>query len=179
MTCHGETGNGDGPAAAVLNPKPKDFQDCGAMSQITDEQLFNADSDLARISHRVVFEITERADLSGIDDPRRRITDLKRSGFRVAVDDIGAGYAGLNSFVTLDPDLIKLDMMLVRNIDSDLLRQRLVRSLIDLCVDMSIDVVAEGIETPAERDTLIALGCDLFQGYLFARPELPFCTPTF
>ena len=42
MTCHGETGNGDGPAAAVLNPKPKDFQDCGAMSQITDEQLFNA-----------------------------------------------------------------------------------------------------------------------------------------
>lgn len=146
---------------------------------LEDEQLFAGDSPLAQISSRVVFEITERADLSGIDDPGRRIADLKKLGFRVAVDDIGAGYAGLNSFVTLAPDLVKLDMTLVRDIDSDPLRRRLVRSLVDLCADLAIDVVAEGIETPAERDTLVELGCDLFQGFLFARPSLPFQPPTF
>lgn len=146
---------------------------------LQDEELFSDNSELARISDRVVFEITERADLGGIDDPARRISDLKRLGFRVAVDDIGAGYAGLNSFVTLGPDLVKLDMTLVRDIDGDDLRQRLVASLVSLCRDMSIDVVAEGVETSAERAALVSLGCDLFQGYLFARPALPFCTPEF
>jgi len=86
------------------------------------------------------------------------------------VDDLGAGYAGLTSFTLLEPEFAKLDMSLIRGIDSDPKRQCIVRSMKRLCDELGIAVVAEGIETPGERDMLIALGCDLLQGYLFAKP---------
>jgi EAL domain-containing protein (putative c-di-GMP-specific phosphodiesterase class I) len=110
---------------------------------------------------------------------RERIARLRQLGFRIAIDDIGAGYSGLNSFAMIQPDVVKLDITLVRGVDEDPVKRKLVRVLGDLCQDLGILVVAEGVETPSERDTLVSLGCDLLQGYLFARPGAPFPEPTF
>jgi EAL domain-containing protein (putative c-di-GMP-specific phosphodiesterase class I) len=131
---------------------------------------------LLAMSDRVVLEITERANLTVIEDATSRLADLRERGFRVAVDDLGAGYAGLTSFATLEPDLAKLDMTLVRNIERAPVKQRLVSGLLEACADLGVAVVAEGVETVEERDTLLELGCDLLQGYLFARPGDAFPT---
>ena len=93
---------------------------------------------------------------------------------RIAVDDLGAGYAGLTSFAQLEPEFVKLDMSLVRDVHRVALKRKLIRSMTTLCKEMGIVVVAEGIETVEERDNVIALGCDLLQGYLFAKPGRPF-----
>ena len=103
-------------------------------------------------------------------DVQTRIARLREMGFRIAVDDLGAGYAGLTSFAQLEPEVVKLDMSLVRNVHSSAVKQKLVRSMTSLCSDMGIAVVAEGIEIIEERDVIIDLGCDLLQGYLYARP---------
>ena len=100
-------------------------------------------------------------------------------GFRIAVDDLGAGYAGLTSFAVLDPDIVKVDMNLVRGIESSAVKRRLVSSVVSLCREMEMMLVAEGVETAAERDVLSDLGCDLFQGFLFARPASAFYQPAF
>ena len=91
--------------------------------------------------------------------------------------DVGAGFAGLSSVVQLEPEFIKFDMALVRDIHREPTKQRLVRSMMALCRDMDVVAVAEGVETPAERDTLLELGCDVLQGYLFARPAPGFGEP--
>jgi EAL domain-containing protein (putative c-di-GMP-specific phosphodiesterase class I) len=146
---------------------------------LLDETLFDNERMLARNAHRVILEITERAKLEKIGNVQNRIARLRELGFRIAIDDIGAGYPGLNSFAMIQPDIVKLDITLVRNVEADGVKKKLVRVLTDLCHDLDITVVAEGVETVAERDTLIELGCDLFQGYLFARPGAPFPEPKF
>jgi EAL domain-containing protein (putative c-di-GMP-specific phosphodiesterase class I) len=90
------------------------------------------------------------------------------------VDDLGAGYAGLTSFIMLEPELVKLDMSLIRNIDQHSMKRSLVRSVTLLCKELGLLVVAEGVETRAERDVVVECGCDLVQGYLIARPGRPF-----
>ena len=80
----------------------------------------------------------------------------------------------MNHFTPLDTDFVKLDMSLVRDIDSHPVKQRLVESITQLCRDNGTKVIGEGVETQPEADTLIRLGCDLLQGYLIARPALPF-----
>lgn len=145
---------------------------------LLDDELFTSTSPLARYSKRVVLEITERSSLDQISDAGSRIQSLRMLGYRIALDDLGAGYAGLTTFVQLEPDLVKLDLALVRGIDADPLKQRLVATLIKLFKDLGKEVVAEGVETPAERDTLLALGCELLQGYLFAKPGPAFPTVT-
>ena len=95
-------------------------------------------------------------------------------GFRIAIDDLGAGYAGLTSFATLEPEFVKLDMSLVRDVDKNPTKKKLVRSMTSLCRDLGMLVVAEGVETLAERDVLVEAGCDLLQGYLLAKPGKPF-----
>ena len=92
----------------------------------------------------------------------------------VALDDLGAGYAGLASFAQLEPEVAKVDMAIIRGIDVSLTKQKLLGSIVSLCRDLEIQLVAEGIETEAERDTVVRLGGDLCQGYLFARPGRPF-----
>jgi hypothetical protein len=105
-----------------------------------------------------------------------RISALRELGFRIAVDDLGAGYAGLTSFARLRPEIVKLDMSLIRGVDQDPTRQHLIRSLNGACRDLGIRVVAEGVETKEERDTLVALGSNLLQGYLFSKPARAFPT---
>lgn len=147
--------------------------------ELLDDTLYDHDSSLAQSSTRIVLEITERAHLDTVPDVETRINRLRAMGFRIAIDDIGAGYSGLNSFTMLRPDLVKLDMALVRDIDKDPVKRRLAGLLVQLCEDLGIAVVGEGIETSAERDTLLELGCDLLQGYLFGRPGAPFVVPIF
>jgi EAL domain-containing protein (putative c-di-GMP-specific phosphodiesterase class I) len=112
-------------------------------------------------------------------DVRSRIGALRAAGFRIAVDDLGAGYAGLTTFALLEPDVVKLDMALVRDVHKEATKQTLVRTMIAMCKELGIVVTAEGIECAEERDALAQAGCDLMQGYLFARPGDPFPSPTF
>jgi EAL domain-containing protein (putative c-di-GMP-specific phosphodiesterase class I) len=137
---------------------------------LLDPDLHSDDTALGSVAGRVVLEITERSAITDIENARDLAMGLRNRGFRIAVDDLGAGYAGLSSFALLEPEFVKLDMTLVRDVDTSPVKQKLVKSLASLCNDMGLHVVAEGIETPAERDTVVDLGCDLLQGFLFAKP---------
>jgi EAL domain-containing protein (putative c-di-GMP-specific phosphodiesterase class I) len=141
---------------------------------LLDPTLTSPDSPLSKIAQRVVLEITERASLDEIKDTQSRIARLREMGFRIAIDDLGAGYAGLTSFALLEPEIVKLDMSLVRNVHKQSTKQKLIRSMTSLCKDMGMMVVGEGVENGEERDALLDLGCDLLQGYLFALPDRAF-----
>ena len=146
-------------------------------SELRADLLAEAIDPLMPLARRVVLEVTERASLEGgarLDDDLARIRNL---GYRIAVDDLGEGYAGLSSLVNLRPDVAKIDMSLVRDIDRAPLKRDIVAALVDMARRSGIVVVAEGIETVAERETLTDLGCDLLQGYLFAKPGPPFPAP--
>ncbi len=138
--------------------------------ELTDDSLLSPASALSAHAQSVVLELTERSSFEHVPNLRARVSLLRRLGFRLAVDDLGAGYAGLTSFAALNPHVVKLDMSLVRGADREPVKQRLIGSMATLCKEFGIMVVAEGIETPAERDTVTALGCDLVQGFLIGRP---------
>jgi EAL domain-containing protein (putative c-di-GMP-specific phosphodiesterase class I) len=143
-------------------------------TDLLDPELVSKAAPLSSIAHRVVLEITERSSIDKIGNLRERVSALRSMGFRIAVDDLGAGYAGLTSFALLEPDIVKLDMSLVRDVHKSATRRKLIHSMSALCHDMGMLVVGEGVETVEERDTLVELGCDLLQGYLFAKPGKPF-----
>ena len=155
------------PASALVfvNLHPND---------LADEDLYASDTGLAPFAHKIVLEITERAALDEIRGLRDRVERLRAIGYRIAVDDLGAGYAGLSSFAALEPDVVKADMSLVRGIDSSAVKRKVVAAIAGLAKDLGIQLVAEGIETPAERDCVVSLGADALQGYLFARPDRGF-----
>jgi EAL domain-containing protein (putative c-di-GMP-specific phosphodiesterase class I) len=123
---------------------------------------------------QVYIEVTESAAIEHFDICMSVLHELRaRGGARIVVDDFGAGYADLDRVLALQPDIVKLDMALIRNIDSLPEVQRRVRELIDTCHRLKARVVCEGIETRAELITVIELGADLGQGYLLGRPALP------
>lgn len=126
---------------------------------------------------RIIFEVTEGERVE--DGPwfAQILREYKRFGFKTAIDDFGAGYAGLKLLADFQPDLIKIDMDLIRHIDQQPAKQAIVRHLVRLCEEMRIDVIAEGIETPAERDFLRDAGIHLMQGYLFAKPAFMAVAP--
>jgi EAL domain-containing protein (putative c-di-GMP-specific phosphodiesterase class I) len=139
-----------------------------------DKQLTSPFSPLAKVASRVVLEITERTSLEGQADVRYRVAELRELGFKIAIDDLGGGHARMGTFTPLDCDYVKLDMSLVRDIDKHAMKQRLVRSVTELCREQETEVIGEGVETEAEAKVLVELGCDYLQGYLIARPALPF-----
>jgi EAL domain-containing protein (putative c-di-GMP-specific phosphodiesterase class I) len=141
---------------------------------LLDPVLHAHDTPLAELASRVVLEITERASLNKVSDLRARVASLRERGFRIAVDDLGAGYAGLSSFAQLEPDLVKLDMTLVRDVHQSSVKQKLVASMTQVCKELGMLVVAEGVECAEERDVLVGIGCDLLQGYHFAKPGKAF-----
>lgn len=120
---------------------------------------------------RIIFEVTEGERVE--DGPwfAEILREYKRLGFKTAIDDFGAGYAGMKLLADFQPDFIKIDMELIRNVDTSSVRQAIVRSLVRMCEEMNIQPVAEGIETPAEREVLYDAGIHLMQGYLFAKPS--------
>jgi EAL domain-containing protein (putative c-di-GMP-specific phosphodiesterase class I) len=142
--------------------------------ELLDDELYDPEARLSRMANRTVLEITERVGLERVPDVRGRLHRLREMGFSVAVDDLGAGYSGLTSFVQLDPQVAKLDIALVRNLHREPTKRKLVRTITSLCKELGITVLAEGIESREERDELEGLGCDLQQGYLFARPGRAF-----
>jgi EAL domain-containing protein (putative c-di-GMP-specific phosphodiesterase class I) len=154
------------PAGTLLfvNLHPRD---------LADPELTARSSPLTAVADRVVLEITERASLSGITDLAGRVDALRRLGFRIAIDDLGAGYAGLTSFAQLEPEIVKLDMSLTRGVDRSMVKQKLISSFSALCRELGMTIVVEGVETAQERDALVSLGCDLLQGHLFGRPSFP------
>jgi EAL domain-containing protein (putative c-di-GMP-specific phosphodiesterase class I) len=147
--------------------------------ELDDDLLFAPDALLSKYAGRVVLEITERAPIEKIRDVTARVAKLRALGYRIAVDDLGAGYAGLASFAHLEPEVVKVDMSLIRGLDRSPMKQKLLSSIVSLCRELGIQMIAEGIETEAEREMLISLGGDLCQGYLFARPQLPWANTPF
>ena len=144
-----------------------------------DDELLGGSSALASVADRITLEITERSALNRQHEVRRRLVALREMGFRIALDDFGAGFGGLTSFTLLEPEVVKLDMALIRDIEREPTKQALVRTVVAMCRDMGIVAIAEGVETGAERDELARAGCDVMQGYLFSRPGEAFCDPVF
>jgi EAL domain-containing protein (putative c-di-GMP-specific phosphodiesterase class I) len=161
-------------ASLGQRPTPSDVFVNLDVRDLLDETLYEADAPLTRYAKDVVLEITERAALDGIADVGERIGRLRAMGFRIAIDDLGAGYSGLTSLAQLQPEVVKLDMSLIRDVHKEPIKQKLVASFAALSHDMGIVLIAEGVETKEERDILVGLGGDIFQGYLFARPSRPF-----
>ncbi len=126
-------------------------------------------STLERADRDIVLEITEHVE---IEDYRALVAalDLVRGHARLAVDDAGAGYAGLRHILELKPHFVKLDISLVRNIDADPARQAMVAGMAHFAKDSGCELIAEGIETEPELRELVRLGVKLGQGYLFGKP---------
>lgn len=122
-------------------------------------------------TERLIFEITENEELVDKEHLKSIIREYRLKGFKTAIDDFGAGYAGLNLLAEFQPDIIKLDMTLVRSICTDPVRQAIVQGILGVCKALNIEVIAEGVETNTELQKLLALGISYYQGYLFAKPE--------
>ena len=146
--------------------------------ELDDEELFSPSMPLTRHSDRVVLEITERTGLDPAAGPTR-VAMLRKLGYRIAVDDLGAGYAALGALASLEPEVVKLDMSLVRDIDRQATKRRVVAAIATLCRELGGRVVAEGVETASERDTIIGSGIELLQGYLYAKPARGFADVRF
>jgi EAL domain-containing protein (putative c-di-GMP-specific phosphodiesterase class I) len=147
------------------------------LRDLFDPTLSSPFSPLTRIARRVVLEITERSSLEGLAGVPDRVAELREIGYAIAVDDLGGGHARMGHLTPLDTDFVKLDMSLVRDLDSHPVKQRLVSSIIELCRDSGVRVIGEGVETQGEADILKQLGCDYLQGYLIARPGPAFVDP--
>jgi EAL domain-containing protein (putative c-di-GMP-specific phosphodiesterase class I) len=122
-------------------------------------------------TERIIFEVTEGDRVEDGPWLATILREYKRYGFLTAIDDFGAGYAGLALLADFTPDIIKLDMALVRGIESSPSRQAIARGVLRMCDELNIKVIAEGIETAGERDFFLWEGITLMQGYLFARPS--------
>jgi EAL domain-containing protein (putative c-di-GMP-specific phosphodiesterase class I) len=119
--------------------------------------------------NRIIFEVTEAEQVEPAH--LREILDYyKGQGFLTAIDDFGAGYAGLGLLCDFKPDLVKIDMKLIRDIDKDVRRQTIVKGIINVCRSLDIQVIAEGVETSEEMSVMRGFGVYLFQGYYFAKP---------
>jgi EAL domain-containing protein (putative c-di-GMP-specific phosphodiesterase class I) len=121
---------------------------------------------------RLIFEFTENERMADPEHIMNVVRSYRKMGFLTAIDDFGAGYAGLSLLTRFKPDLIKLDMELIRGIDADAARQKIVDAMVMLADSLGMDVVAEGIETVAELTMVRSLGIHLVQGYLLARPAI-------
>ncbi|WP_145478240.1 EAL domain-containing protein [Stenotrophomonas rhizophila] len=120
---------------------------------------------------RIIFETVEGERVSDGKWLAEILSEYKRIGFKTAIDDFGAGFAGLNLLADFHPDIVKLDMALIRGIDHSRSRRAIVAGVISMCDELDIEVIAEGIETADEARCLSDLGIRLMQGYWFGRPR--------
>lgn len=119
---------------------------------------------------RIIVEATEAEAIGDTARFTYVMNEYRRAGIKLAIDDFGAGYAGLNLLSVFQPDILKLDIGLVRGIQSHGPRQAIVRAIAQVCVDLGIDLLVEGVETVDEFSWFNDLGAHLYQGYLFAKP---------
>ncbi|GAB6113601.1 GGDEF domain-containing protein [Desulfomicrobium salsuginis] len=121
----------------------------------------------------IVFEITERHSIKDFSSFHKTLDHYRSQGFKVAVDDAGTGYSGLSTIAALQPDYIKVDMSLVRDIDKDPVRRALMETMVTLAGRIGSEIIAEGIETKGEAGALIEIGVHYGQGYFLSRPHFP------
>jgi len=121
---------------------------------------------------RLMFEVTEGERVDDPDHLKSIFQEYERQGFTTAIDDFGSGYSGLNFLAMFQPQVLKIDMALTRDIDKDPVRRAIVEGIVLVAKRLGITVIAEGIETLEERDALLDLDVDLMQGYLFAKPAI-------
>ncbi|CDQ47938.1 EAL domain-containing protein [Vibrio anguillarum] len=122
-------------------------------------------------TERIMFEFTEVEKIVDTAHIKRIVAYYSNLGFTTAIDDFGAGYAGLGLLVNFQTKIVKLDMSLLRNIDQDITKQAIVRHTVAMLIELGIRPLAEGIETQQEMLWLKRLGIELMQGYYFAKPE--------
>ncbi|WP_208652792.1 EAL domain-containing protein [Leptospira montravelensis] len=120
--------------------------------------------------NRLVFELTEGEEVLDHDHIINIFKTYQEYGFLTAIDDFGSGYSGLNLLAKFQPDLIKLDMELIRNIHTNSVAQKLTKAIANVCQEIGIAVIAEGVETTDELKVLVDMGISLYQGYLFSKP---------
>lgn len=181
-----QLGKLDALSACILERLPRAFQSAPREAllfanimpeDLSDDRLLDPKISLGTFAHRTVLEITEHSPLENVGEVRARLQRLRKQGFRVAIDDLGSGYASLTSFAQLEPQIAKLDMVLVRDLHKNALKRQLCQALVAVCGQLGVQVIAEGIETPEELQTLRAFGVDYFQGYLFGKPSQEFLVP--
>ena len=122
--------------------------------------------------NRLMFEVTEGERVNDLPGLAAVFQAFKHHGFTSAIDDFGAAYAGFELLAAFQPDVVKIDMSLVRNIHADPVRLAIVKGFVGTCDELKIKVIAEGVEVSEEVDALQALGVELFQGYFFAKPAI-------
>jgi EAL domain-containing protein (putative c-di-GMP-specific phosphodiesterase class I) len=156
-------------ALLFINLHPSDFDD---------PELITGEPRITEHAHKLILEVTERAAITDFDRFSRNVQPLRDAGIRIAVDDLGSGYAALSSVTEINPDFIKFDMTLIRDIDASPIRQNLLRNMISFAADTGTEVIAEGVETKEELATLCELGSDYVQGYYLGRPKPGFDSQT-
>ncbi len=123
-------------------------------------------------ANQVVFEISEHTPALQLDELKNSVQHLQAQGFSIAIDDMGSGYSGLKLWSELQPDFVKIDRYFIHNIDSNPIKLKFVRSLVQLAEQLDCQLIAEGVETRSELLAIADLGIELVQGYLFGRPQL-------
>ena len=126
---------------------------------------------------RIILEATEGEAIGNHAQFAKVVNEYRRAGMRLAIDDFGAGYSGLNLLSEFQPDIVKLDMALIRDIDTDRVKRTIVRNTLSMLRDLGIEPICEGVETLGEHDVLRDLGVSLMQGYLLARPAVEALPP--
>jgi len=144
------------------------------VDDFTDPTLLDPPALMLGHSARIILEVTESAAIQDYNSFKENLNIMRSHGFLIAIDDLGSGYSALNTLAEIEPDFIKFDMALIRGIDTNPVRQNLVRNMRAFADDLGIKVVAEGVETRGEYETVRDLGCHLIQGYYFSKPALPF-----
>lgn len=130
--------------------------------------------DEASIPHEnVTFEVIESEDVGDTGHLENIVRYYREQGFRVALDDLGSGYSSLNLIHRLRPDFVKLDLGLIRDVDTDPYKAMIARKLLELARGLGIQTIAEGVETPGELSWVQNEGADFVQGFLIARPTSP------
>ncbi|MEG3168530.1 EAL domain-containing protein [Sphingomonas sp. LB3N6] len=156
----------DTPARLSINFLPNAVYSPAACIQLT---LKTAGA-VGMPTDRLIFEFTENEEMLDPAHVANIIATYQKMGFGTALDDFGAGHAGLNLLARFQPDIIKLDMELIRDIDTSLPRRMIVEGMLRMCAGLGISVIAEGVETEGEFNALRNLGVRYIQGYLLAKP---------
>lgn len=151
-----------------LNVNPRIIEDPRFTQGCTMEQIIDGGMCAANI----VFEITERTSVTNYLEFCRILQHYTDQGFRIAIDDTGAGYSGLNMMASVRPQYIKVDMSLVRDVDKDPFKRNLMRFLVDFSTSTGLTLIAEGIETEDEVKALVELNVEFGQGYFLGRPNV-------
>lgn len=157
----------DLPGKLFLNMSPISFTDSQYRDGVTREILQR----VGLSAERLVFELTESQPLDELDLLRAASDHFRRQGFAIALDDLGAGYAGLRVWSELCPDYVKIDRHFISGIDKDPVKREFVRAMLDIAHRMGHKAIAEGIETAAEFNTLVTMGVEYAQGYFIAHPQ--------